>query len=34
MGSYSYSPLMESMRGGTAVNPLLRGATVPTLVCR
>ena len=26
MGSYSYSPLMESMRGGTAVNRLLRGA--------
>jgi nucleotide-binding universal stress UspA family protein len=34
MGSYSYAPLLESMRGGTAVNPLLRGATVPTLVCR
>ena len=34
MGSYSYAPLVESMRGGTAVNPLLRGATVPTLVCR
>jgi nucleotide-binding universal stress UspA family protein len=34
MGSYSYSPLVESMRGGTAVNPLLRGATVPALVCR
>jgi nucleotide-binding universal stress UspA family protein len=34
MGSYSYAPLVESMRGGTAVNPLLRGAIVPTLVCR
>ena len=22
MGSYTYSPLVESMRGGTAVNPL------------
>jgi nucleotide-binding universal stress UspA family protein len=34
MGSYTYSPLMESMRGGTAVNPLLRGANVPALVCK
>lgn len=33
MGSYSYSPLVEAMRG-TAVNSLLRGATVPALVCR
>jgi nucleotide-binding universal stress UspA family protein len=34
MGSYTYAPLVESVRGGTAVNPLLRGATVPALVCR
>jgi nucleotide-binding universal stress UspA family protein len=34
MGSYTSSPLMESMRGGTAVNPLLRNATVPVLVCK
>ncbi len=34
MGSYTYSPLMESVRGGTAVNPLLREARVPALVCR
>jgi nucleotide-binding universal stress UspA family protein len=34
MGSYTYSPLMESMRGGTAVNPLLRNANVPVLVCK
>jgi nucleotide-binding universal stress UspA family protein len=34
MGSYSYSPLIESMRGGTAVNPLLREVRVPALVCR
>jgi nucleotide-binding universal stress UspA family protein len=34
MGSYTYSPLLESMRGGTAVNPLLREARVPALVCR
>jgi nucleotide-binding universal stress UspA family protein len=34
MGSYTYSPVMESMRGGTAVNPLLRDARVPALVCR
>ncbi len=34
MGSYTYSPLLESMRGGTAVNPLLRAARVPALVCR
>ena len=33
MGSYSYSPVLEAMRG-TAVNPLLLGATVPALVCR
>ena len=34
MGSYTYAPLMETMRGGTAVNWLLRGAPVPALVCR
>jgi nucleotide-binding universal stress UspA family protein len=34
LGSYTYSPVMESMRGGTAVNPLLREARVPALVCR
>ena len=34
MGSYTYAPLVESMRGGTAVNPLLRETTVPALVCR
>ena len=34
MGSYTYSPLLESMRGGTAVNRLLRDAPVPALVCR
>jgi hypothetical protein len=34
MGSYTYAPLVESMRGGTAVNWLLRGATVPALVYR
>jgi nucleotide-binding universal stress UspA family protein len=34
LGSYTYSPLVESMRGGTAVNPLLREARVPALVCR
>jgi nucleotide-binding universal stress UspA family protein len=34
MGSYTYAPLVESMRGGTAVNPLLREARVPALVCR
>ncbi len=33
MGSYSYSPVLEAMRG-TAVNPLLLGAAVPALVCR
>jgi nucleotide-binding universal stress UspA family protein len=34
LGSYTYSPLMETMHGGTAVNWLLRGAPVPALVCR
>jgi nucleotide-binding universal stress UspA family protein len=34
MGSYTYSPLMESVLGGTAVNWLLRASTVPALVCR
>jgi nucleotide-binding universal stress UspA family protein len=34
MGSYTNSPLMESMRGGTAVNPVLRDARVTVLVCR
>ncbi len=34
MGSYTYSPLIESVRGGTAVDPLLREARVPALVCR
>ncbi len=34
MGSYTYSPLIETMRGGTAVNWLLRSAPMPTLVCR
>jgi nucleotide-binding universal stress UspA family protein len=34
MGSYTYSPLMESVRGGTVVNWLLREARVPALVCR
>jgi nucleotide-binding universal stress UspA family protein len=34
LGSYTYSPLMKTMRGGTAVNWLLRGAPVPALVCR
>ncbi len=33
MGSYTYSPVMESVRG-TAVNWLLRDAPVPALVCR
>jgi nucleotide-binding universal stress UspA family protein len=34
MGSYTYSPVLESMHGGTAVNPLLREVPVPVLVCR
>jgi hypothetical protein len=34
MGSYTYAPVLESVRGGTAVNPLLREARVPALVCR
>jgi nucleotide-binding universal stress UspA family protein len=33
IGSYTYSPFMESVRG-TAVNWLLRDAPVPVLVCR
>ncbi len=34
MGSYTYAPLLESMRGGTAVNWLLQSSPVPALVCR
>jgi nucleotide-binding universal stress UspA family protein len=34
IGSYTYSPLLETMHGGTAVNWLLRAAQVPVLVCR
>ncbi len=34
MGSYTYSPWVETVHGGTAVNWLLRNSMVSTLVCR